>query len=245
MKKLTLFFAAAVVAMAFAADADAQISVGAGYGLANHNLKIGGEKMDSEDSYLDTGMSGFWIGATYDYNIMKASWGDLAVQSGLTYGFYGKKFDEEEVEGSRFKTSRRDHYLDIPVNVKWSYDVLPGKLKAHAFAGPAFSFGLGSNVLSKTESGDDYYKSRYNLYNGKVKTEYRTGDQTGKESDKSDPLFSMFDLKFGIGIGATVLDLFDVKLGYNIGLLNRYKGEDKKNIKSHTDVFYLGVAYNF
>ena len=80
--------------------------------------------------------------------------------------------------------------------------------------------------------------------NGRIKGG-KAGDQTGKESDKGDPLFSMFDLKFGIGIGATVLDLFDVKLGYNIGLLNRYKGEDKKNIKSHTDVFYLGVAYNF
>lgn len=248
MKKSLMISVAAIAAMVFAVNASAQISVGVGYGMASHNAKYRYEnKWEKPDP---TNMSGFWIAGTYDFNIMSASWGDLAVQPGLTYSFYGKLVESgigAEDKSSR-KESRRDHYLDLPVNVKYSYDLLPGTVKLHAYAGPVFSFGLSAKAIvkAKRESDDFYASYKVNLYNGNTvtKTNYKGEKNTDKtKGDGTD--YSMFDLKLGLGIGATIMDLFDVRIGYNIGLLNRYTGEVKKDQKQHTNVFYLGVAYNF
>lgn len=71
---------------------------------------------------------------------------------------------------------------------------------------------------------------------------------TGREQKKHNDLFYLcaLDLKLGIGVAATVFDRFDVRAAYNIGLLNRMGGKTD-NIKSslHTNVFQIGVAYNF
>ena len=252
MRRILTFVFAAVAAMALAIDSSAQISVGVGYGMASHNAKYRYDK--TWEKADPTNMSGFWIAGTYDFNFMSASWGDLAVQPGLTYSFYGKVLDKEkdkENDGiSTAKSSRRDHYLDIPVNVKYSYDLLPGTLKLHAYAGPVFSFGLAAYAISDVNISSDGYKfsqySKLNLYNGNVTSRTDNNGEKSNGKEKGDGTdYSMFDLKLGLGIGATVLDMFDVKIGYDIGLLNRYTGEVKKDQKTHTNVFYLGVAYNF
>ena len=52
----------------------------------------------------------------------------------------------------------------------------------------------------------------------------------------------------GIGAGVTVVEKLNVKLGYNIGMLNRYTGEQISNnykYKMHTGVFYAGIGFSF
>ena len=43
------------------------------------------------------------------------------------------------------------------------------------------------------------------------------------------------------------MDKFNVKVGYDFGLLNRYTGEQVENYKSkiHTGMLYVGVGYSF
>ena len=202
-------------AMFFAVDAYAQLGVGVGYNLLNTTQKLADESDDES-------LNGFYVEATYDFNFLEAKWGSLGIQPGLRYSFAGET-ESEQMPGLTTRASLTEHYLDIPVNVKYSYDIMPSTLKAYAFAGPVFSCGLASSLKVKAN------------------------DSSVKTNNYKDTEYGRFDIKLGLGAGVTLMEKFDVKLGYNIGLLNRYTGEQIDNFKSktHTGVFYVGVGFNF
>ena len=89
------------------------------------------------------------------------------------------------------------------------------------FAGPVFSCGLSSN--SKTTVNE--VSTKINVYEG-------------------DPEYGRFDMKLGVGVGVTGMDSFNVKVGYNIGMLNRYTG-NVRDLSYRTGVFYVGIGYFF
>ena len=213
MKKICFILVAAV--MFIAADAKAQLGVGVGYNLLNTTTTVADE---SEDDSLN----GFYVEATYGFNLLNERWGTLGIEPGVRYTF-GAEAEQEELLGVKTRASLTEHYLDIPVHVKYGYEVLPSKLSVHAFAGPVFSVGLASTL--KATAGDTTVKT--NNY---------------KESD-----YGRFDLKIGLGAGVTIAERVNVKVGYNFGLLNRYTGEqvDGYKYKSHTGVFYVGAGFNF
>lgn len=217
--------------MFLAVDASAQLGVGIGYNLLNTTQRFGDETDDDS-------LNGFYAEVTYDFNFLEKNWGSLGLQPAIRYTFGGET-ESDEVLGVR--ASLAEHYLDVPVNVKYGYDVLPSKLKVFAFAGPVFSFGL-SSVTS--ESGDNLIVKK-NLYTGTVKTKLNS-ETTKVKGDGTD--YGRFDIKFGLGAGVTVVEKLNVKLGYNIGMLNRYTGEQASKdykYKTHTGVFYIGVGFNF
>jgi opacity protein-like surface antigen len=214
MKKIYFILSAAM--MFFAINANAQFGVGVGYNLLNNITRIGGESDDES-------LNGFFIEGTYDLNLLEVKWGSLGLQPGVRYTFGGET-DTEETAGIKSKASLTEHYLDIPVNVKYSYEILPSKLKAYAFAGPVFSFGLASTLSASIE------------------------DNVIKTNNYEDSEYGRFDLKLGIGAGVTLAEKLNVKLGYNIGMLNRYTGEQlskEHKFSTHTGVFFIGVGFNF
>ena len=214
MKKI--YFIIAAAAMFLAVDASAQIGVGLGYNLLTTTATMADE---SEDDSLN----GFYLEATYDFNFLNKNWGSLGLQPGVRYTFAGES-DSDEVAGVKAKESFTEHYLDVPVNVKYSYEIIPTTLKAYAFAGPVFSLGLASNLKAGA------------------------GDTSVKTNNYKDTEYGRFDIKFGLGAGVTLAEKLNVKLGYNIGMLNRYTGEqlrkDYKH-KMHTGVFYAGIGFSF
>jgi hypothetical protein len=214
MKKI--YFIIAAAAMFLAVDASAQIGVGLGYNLLTTTATMADE---SEDDSLN----GFYLEATYDFNFLNKNWGSLGLQPGVRYTFAGES-DSDEVAGVKAKESFTEHYLDVPVNVKYSYEIIPTTLKAYAFAGPVFSLGLASNLKAGA------------------------GDTSVKTNNYKDTEYGRFDIKFGLGAGVTLAEKLNVKLGYNIGMLNRYTGEQISKdykYKTHTGVFYIGVGFNF
>ncbi len=214
MKKI--YFILVAAALFFALDANAQVAVGVGYNLLNTTATMGD---DSDDDSLN----GFYAEMTYDFSLLKKNWGNLGLQPGVRYTFAGES-DSEEVAGVKTKTSLSEHYIDVPVNVKYSYEIKPDAFKVYAFAGPVFSLGLASNLKAGV------------------------GDSSVKTDNYKDSEYGRFDLKFGLGAGVTLAQKFNVKLGYNIGMLNRYTGEQlggDLNYKTHTGAFYVGVGYNF
>ena len=214
MKKI--YFLIAAAAMFLAVEANAQIGVGLGYNLLTTTATMADE---SEDDSLN----GFYLEATYDINFLNRNWASLGLQPGFRYPFAGES-DSDEVAGVKTNASFTEHYLDVPVNVKYSYEIIPTTLKAYAFAGPVFSLGLASNLKAGA------------------------GDTSVKTNNYKDTEYGRFDIKFGLGAGVTLAEKLNVKLGYNIGMLNRYTGEQISKdykYKTHTGVFYLGVGFNF
>lgn len=214
MKKI--YFILAAAAMFFAVDANAQLGVGIGYNLLNITQTLGDE---SDDDSLD----GFYVEAVYDFNFLEKNWGSLGLQPGIRYTFGGET-ETDEILGVTTRASRAEHYLDVPVHVKYAYDAVPSKLKVYAFAGPVFSVGLSSAVSASVN------------------------DAVVKTNNYKDSDYGRFDVKLGLGAGVTVVEKLNLKLGYNIGMLNRYTGEQiSKDLKykTQTGVFYLGVGFNF
>lgn len=201
--------------MFLAVDAKAQLGIGVGYNLLNTKATVAEESDDDS-------LNGFYVEATYDFNFLNEKWGTLGIQPGLRYTFGGET-ESEDVMGIKTRASFTEHYLDIPVHVKYGYEVIPSKLNVHAFAGPVFSVGLASNLKASVDG------------------------ESAKTDNYKDSEYGRFDLKFGLGAGVTIVEKFNVKLGYNFGLLNRYTGEQVEGIKAkmHTGVFYVGVGFNF
>lgn len=209
MKKI--YFIIAAAAMFFAVEASAQIGVGVGYNMLNHVQK-------AQDEHENSTLNGFYIEATYDLNLLVKSWGEIGFQPGLRFS-YGGEHETEEVMGVKGKASWNETYLDIPVLVKYSYDL--DFVKVSAFAGPVLSCGLSS--ATKVSIGDNTTKSK------------NYGD---------DSVYERFDVKFGLGVGATFMEKFNAKIGYNAGLYNRYT-DGIDDFSCHTGVFYIGIGYNF
>lgn len=233
MKKI--YFILAAAAMFLAVDANAQLQVGAGYNHGTTTERIADED-DSED------LDGFYLEATYDLNLLEKGWGTLALQPGVRFTYLGEADSDTEL-GYKAKSAFNETYLDIPVHVKYSYNL--GTVKLSAFAGPVFSMGLTSVAKTSISGEGMNYVAKYHNYSGKTVTK---GE--GSSSVNPDGLtgYGRFDIKLGLGVGATFMEKFNVKVGYNIGMLNRYTGEQiskDHKYKTHTGVFYLGVGFNF
>ena len=209
MKKIYLIIAAAV--MFLAVEANAQIGVGIGYNMV-HNVQ------KSLDEDIDGNLNGLYIEGTYDFNFLEKSWGELDIQPGLRFTFVGDK-ESEEVSGVVGKVYENEVYLDLPILVKYSYDL--DIVKLSAFAGPVLSCGLSS--VTKVKIRENVTTTNY------------YGD---------DSVYGRFDVKLGVGIGATVKDNVQMKIGYNTGLLNRYTGS-LVDFSLRTGVFYIGIGFSF
>ena len=270
MKKL--FFATVVAAMAIAVNASAQISVGVGYA---NETQITKEKTLPTDEGV-TGydwiktrdhLNGFYVEAAYNWEFAKVGPGALALQPGLRYSclqytdYVRKGESKSESYSTKYSLKRNfsDHFIDMPIHVKYAYDVVPGAVKAYAFAGPVLSFGLACKDVdvskgsvtngSNTEKGEII--QRYNRYTGKyyIKTYNPETKKHEVEKGKDDIYkeYDMFDLKLALGLGVTVAEKVDIKFGYNIGLLNRAFIKNVDNVKTsvHSNILYFGAAYNF
>ena len=204
-----------ILALAAAMLFAAEANAQIGLGLGYH-LFNSVQKADGQKNNNE--LNGFYVEATYDINFLEKLWGNIGIQPGLRFSYAGS-FDRAEVYGVPAKSSWNETYFDVPVFVKYSQDL--GDLGFFAFAGPVFSCGLTSN--SKTSVND--VSTKINVYEG-------------------DPEYSRFDLKLGVGVGVTGLDNFNVKVGYNFGMLNRYTGS-VRDLSYRTGVFYVGVGYAF
>ena len=204
-----------ILAVAVAMLFAAEANAQIGFGLG-YNLFNSVQKEDGLKNHND--LNGLYVEATYDINFLEKLWGNLGVQPGLRFSYAGVH-DSAEMAGALVKSSWAETYLDIPVFMKYSQELR--SMDFFVFAGPVFSCGLSS--YSKT--GTKEVSTKIDVYEG-------------------DPEYSRFDLKLGVGVGVTGLDNFNVKVGYNIGMLNRYTGSDR-DLTYRTGVFYVGVGYIF
>ena len=160
---------------------------------------------------------GIYVEATYDINILEKSWGKLGVQPAVRLSHAGVR-ESETSYGITSTSSENETYLDFPVFVKYSFDLKA--LNLSAFAGHILSCGLSSV------------------------TEARVGDIATTINNYEDGGYGRFDLKLGVGISTAFDDKYEVKIGYNFGMLNRYT-EKIDNVTFRTGVFYAGVTFNF
>lgn len=163
-------------------------------------------------SSTTTAMNGFYAGADYNVNLV----GGLGLDLGLYYGFLTGKASQSLIVTSA-KSTTTEHYVAVPVMLNYGFDL--GAAKLFVFAGPTADLGLAANV--KTEIANQSQTS--NLY----------GDNSS---------YGRFDVLIGGGVGVEFNDMVRLTVGYNYGLVDRYKSD---NITLHNSLLNAGVAFMF
>lgn len=215
MKKIFATIMASVLMLA-GTQAFAQVSLGAGYLNSSTRTKV-------SDKVTSLPLNGFYVGA--DYLITEGTGFGINVGAYYSYvtGTKTKSILGNLASGSANST---EMYLDLPVSFNYSVD-LGGDLKGFVYAGPTFSLGLSSTVEASGSINIPILgpiggsTEKMNLY------------------DNSD--LNRFDILVGGGVGVDYGSI-RFKLGYDLGLLNRYNTD---NMTMNRNILHVGVAYLF
>lgn len=168
--------------------------------------------------------NGFVVGAAYD--VMFAN--SLGVSLGLDYALtFGNK--SLQIQGmSANSTTYNIHTLELPIRLLYEYPI-EDDISVFAFAGPKLAFDLA----------------------WKGKETYGSITKTFDMYDKD--VIYRFNLLLGPGLGARYRN-FQIKLGYDWGLLNRYNKNNKAvqlqggltpDVKLNTNNFYVMLGLVF
>ena len=235
MKTLFKVIVAAAALLLEGQNASAQLGIHAGYSRPDYVLHL--------TDFLENqriNSNGMYAGVDYDINIV----GGLSVQPGLFWSFEYAERNLLQV----LKVSLNDHRLTLPVHLKYSFDVAES-VKIYAFGGPKLSMGLVSQA--GLGLGLDLFdaKVKYDLYSGKLNV--NSSQVTEKIEDLLDYQFengvamNRFDVQLGIGLGIQLMDHFELKAGYDWGMLNLVRVNLTQSDSYKKDFFYVGVGYRF
>ncbi|MCM1178567.1 MAG: PorT family protein [Bacteroidales bacterium] len=245
MKRYVRTVAVATIMALAGTNAFAQFGVGAGYMLSNNRTRIEGVEKN-----VNFSTNGFYVGAYYDMNIIGEA---FSVRPGLYYQHLMKVNDvKSSFPNVKMTNSYMDNFLAIPVHLKGAINIVPGILKIYVFAGPSFEIGLSASDELSVKGNTSMEnlidgKIRYNYYTQKIKTSSLNDSQAGIYDDylPSDSRYRRFDVMLGGGVGLEIVRFIDFKVGYDYGLVNRYKGDFADTGKLNRDQFYVGLAVRF
>lgn len=213
----------------------AQFKFGIGYSNSTHRLN-----MTDETSYT---LHGFKVGATYDLDFLNGEFLDFGVMLGVDYEFLTDSQKSENLVGVKTDNTVTEHYINVPLQLNFGVNAVPGIFGAYIFGGPSLAFGLASNTQYTLESQLGKGILTYNNYTGKVNADNVPDNMSGAFGDGSTD-YGWFDVKMGAGVGIELVDAVDLRVGYNWGLCNRYTG-DNKDFKHYNDQLYVTLAYIF
>ena len=192
------------VVAVFSVSLMAQNKLSVNLGYLNSNTTIKSSVTGMQIS-TEVPSNGFVVGAAYD--VMFAN--SLGVSLGLDYALtFGDK--KLQIQGlSANSTTYNIHTLELPIRLVYEYPI-EDDISVFAFAGPKLAFDLswkGKETYGSITKKVDMYED--------VNVTHR------------------FNLLLGPGLGARYRN-FQIKLGYNWGLLNLYNKNNKFSVEGFT-----------
>jgi len=214
---------------------------GFGVQLGLNSAKLSGEQIITDGTtesfpIKSSAKSGLNMGLNYDFEISE----NLYVQPGLYFSQKGTKGDFVYPWGSIEKWDLRVNYLEIPVLIKYKFEI-NDDISILGLAGPSYNLGLSGELISidNDDKPDTYDLDLINNYDDK---------------DNDGNTYAWKKTYFGFQIGAGVMyQNFELKLMYTAGLSNAsvidksssnnsyyaYKEDFKQN------VFSINLGYRF
>lgn len=229
MKKY--FFLAIAGLLLAASQLSAQISVEAGYENSRYR-----QTYSNEVEWSDP-LQGFNVGAYYNINLMSNDIHAFSIQPGLKYSYV--MTTEQEGEGAySLDLSLNQHYLNLPVRFQYAARVMPG-LRVMAFAGPNFCLGLSNTLDMDMEMAGFQMDGTVDLYTGKVSGNIQ---ELVGEVDVMDENLRRFDVSAQVGLGVEILDRYEIRGGYDFGLMNMM---DLGDVRMTRNTFFVGLGIRF
>lgn len=231
----------AVLAVLMAAGMNASAQAGVEVGYVNMNYRISGGNVQSNPS-----LNGFYVGVSDEINLVAG----LSIHIGLNYSYATDKSAKSIFQNLSLKGgSESDHYLNVPLRLRYSFNVIPKVLKIQAFAGPVFSVGLSHtqrfdykvSIMDKNLDGT----LKYNYYTGKFKSDAFSDEELASLNEQMPAAYKRFDVGLGGGVGIELLRLIEVKVGYDWGLMNRFKGNFADEMTCNRNLLYVTLGLRF
>ncbi len=139
--------------------------------------------------------------------------GGLNFTPGIYYGMTAKS-NANSIFGLKIEGKQQDHYVNVPLHFSFGTEV-GGGLRLFAYAGPSLSLAVASKITSGSTSYDRL---------------------------KGNDSLQRFDVMLGGGVGLEFNDMIRFQVGYDAGMVNRYKSD---NFSVHRNQLTAGVAFLF
>lgn len=228
----------------FPLSASAQPGIRIGYTNSTHVLRTEQEK---EKMNAD----GMTAGLTYDFRLHK----DTYLRTGLMYSFqwYSDSYSQDVtigpdmVSGINANEHMIEHNVHLPIYLHQEIEMIPEILSFTMSLGPTLSYGISSETKI-TMFGVLDSDFRYDNYTGNLEYTYFPYDDSVKESmseqfRETAMLHKRMDISLGGSIGLNIIRQIELEIGYDLGLLNRYR--DQKDMIYHRNCFRFTLSYIF
>lgn len=228
----------------FPLSASAQPGIRIGYTNSTHVLRTEQEK---EKMNAD----GMTAGLTYDFRLHK----DTYLRTGLMYSFqwYSDSYSQDVtigpdmVSGINANEHMIEHNVHLPIYLRQEIEMIPEILSFTMSLGPTLSYGISSETKI-TMFGVLDSDFRYDNYTGNLEYTYFPYDDSVKESmskqfRETAMLQKRMDISLGGSIGLNIIRQIELEIGYDLGLLNRYR--DQKDMIYHRNCFRFTLSYIF
>lgn len=198
----------------------AQFTAGAGY--INSREYVRSFNSENKKTVSKTPYNGFYVGLDYNIKLGKSNWG-------ISPGAYFEMLFNSSTSSS-VKTTHREGFLNIPVYVNYNFYVL-NDVRGFVYLGPGFNCGLFGRDKSTSKDSKGNVSVLYN-------------DNIYDKDIINDVQYSRFDMNVGAGVGLDFMGMARLTIGYDFGVLNRFRGSADK-YAYHRDQLHVGVAYIF
>ncbi|MBP6090907.1 MAG: PorT family protein [Crocinitomicaceae bacterium] len=180
---------------------------------------------DNYIEYTSTPIPGFHLGVFYNYELKNS----LSFQPEIhftTKGVSSIYYDGPTLNLPESKVDISMYYLDIPLNLKSTFDLFKNKM--YVTLGPVIGFGLAGKVKTST------------TFLGETFTD--SGDiKFGSNADTDN--LKRFDLGLGAGVGYQ-LNHLQFGINYNFGLLNISPNTSNGTVNYNRNLS-VTIAYTF
>lgn len=224
--------------------------IGLTFGYVNSNYRT----LDlATDEPTTTGLlHGFTVGLTKDFTLLRHA---LYFQTGLNYIYQDDPRNETiRIPATdlalRLVGDREEHYLAIPLRLKYDVHIVDN-VGLTFDAGPTLLMGLSSKYKYKARLSDSAITSvDYNLYNGKTNASGASSIFDLEEWMEESGMYpkgrmGRGDIMLGASVGAHFFHLLEVRIGYDYGLINRYRKDVADIYSLHRGQFTLSAGIRF
>ena len=244
--KIIKFFAVLAIFVAGVVSVSAQPGVEVGYLNSRYSTDVDGRSKSGAP------LNGFYVGVSDEVKLFAG----LGMHIGLNYSFSTDATPEELFKDMKdFKINstgaEKDQYLNVPLRLRYAFNIIPRVLKIQIYAGPVFSVGLShtytfdmkTEVAGMTLGG----KLKYNYYTGKFKSNSFKDEDLEKLNEKvpGSGVYKRFDIGLGGGVGVELFNFLEFKAGYDWGMMNRYKGALSDNADCRRNAFNFTLGFRF
>ena len=189
------------------------------------------------------------LGLDYEIRIVKG----FRVTPGLHYNLAHTEAIVVK-EGYTIDEWQTDHLINIPIHLKYVFNIKPDKFALYLYAGPALSLGTVSQTRVNVSNSFDIY---FDNYTGIIKDmDFRNPDTDADKEldimDKIQPKMDSlgltqrrFDLQIDCGAGFRFNGHWELLFGYTFGVIDRFNRDYGDNHDMKAAQGYIGFGYRF